>query len=260
MGTRVISFKEVGPPNTPQEIKRLRRQNMDACRRLGQPVVFRHMWNRNDVENGLAKLCPSCYDDVYEQVRNDCAVCYGVGYVSIEDDPNLWITTTNTLVTSDPGTGIHAPLYGGFDQPYLTWMMEPDVAVDVFRITEQGVMVRTYDAQGVAPWYPKLGDNDLCINVEIESDNSTALTAGDRFQLKMTQQVTVRGFGIRSNRIQTGSPQSYMVAQTFQMSHIPANTNNILEKVPIFNVASTDLAIVSGSSNISGSDDYIAGP
>ena len=236
MGVHVISFKEVGPPNTPQEIKRLRRQNMDACRRLGEPVVFRHMWNLDDVGNGNAKLCPACYNSVYEQVRNDCPVCFGVGYVSVEDDPNRWIDTYGKVVTADPGTAVHAPMYGGFDMPHITWLIEPDVAVDVFRINEQGVMVRTYDAQGVAPWFPKLGDNDLCINVELAPDEFEILNTTDRFQLKMTQQVTVRGFGKRSNRNRAGGQQAYLVAQTFQMSHVPANANNILEQVPVFNV------------------------
>lgn len=227
---RTVSFKEVGPPNTPQDIKRLRRENMDSCRRLGQPVVFRHMYGREDVLAGIAKQCPACYSATYDQVRNDCPVCHGFGFVSVEDNPeNLYIDTRGLIVTGDPGTGIKAPRYGGFAVPILTWMMEPDVAVDVFRINEEGVMVQTFDAQGVAPWYPQLGDNDLCINVTLGTDGYTILDTNDRFQLKRVQQVTIRGFGRQARYGSSGQP--FLVAQTFEMSKAP--TNSALYDVPV---------------------------
>lgn len=223
---RTVSFREVGPPFTPQEIKRLRRENMDLCRKMGQPIVLRHMWNEDDVEDGIARKCPACWDSAYEQVRNDCPVCFGFGFVSMEDSPDtdLWINTSGKLVTTtSPGDGwVRAPRYGGFGESVLTWMLEPDVAVDVFRINEQGVMVRTFDAQGVAPWFPKLGDNDLCINVRLAPNDYAIVEAGDRFQLKLVQQVTIRGFG------KLGRPQgsqAYQVAQTFQMSKAPTNSS-----------------------------------
>lgn len=211
-----------------QDIKRLRRENMEICRRMGQPVVLRHMWNRDDVLDGFAKECPACYDAIYEQVRNDCHVCYGVGLVSVEDslDPYLYIQSDGQ-VGIDPTSGVRAPRFGGFAQPYLTWMMEPDVSVDVFKLNDQGVMVRTYDAQGTAPWYPKLADNDLCVNVTLDDNGYSVIDTGDRFQLKRTQQITVRGFG----KMTRG--QEWMVGQTFEMSHIPARANNILEEVPV---------------------------
>ena len=220
---RTVTFKEVGPPNTPQEIKRLRRENMDLCRRMGQPVVVRHMYGREDVEAGIAEKCPACYDDVYDQVRNDCPVCYGFGFASVEQNPqSVWIDTSGQVVIgTQPFGGIKAPRYGGFGVPYLTWLMEPDVAVDVFRINEQGVMVQTFDAQGVAPWFPQLGDNDLCINVSLDSDGFTITDTFDRFQLKMVQQVTIRGFGKRAPFGTSGNP--FLVAQTFQMSKSPDN-------------------------------------
>lgn len=228
----VVSFREVGPPNTPQEIKRLRRQNMDICRRMGQPVVFRHMFQREDVEAGTAKQCPSCYDEAYDQVRNDCAVCYGFGFVSVEDNPqNFWIDTFGQIQLSanpDPAW-VRAPRYGGFAAPYLTWMVEPDVAVDVFRINEQGVMVQTYDATGIAPWYPALGDNDLCVNVSVGNDGYTVTATHDRFQLKQVQQITIRGFGKRAPVSAAGNP--YEVAQSFQMSKSPDNAQ--LYNVPV---------------------------
>jgi hypothetical protein len=229
---RLTVWKSVGPPNTPQEIKRLRRENMDLCRKMGQPVVVRHMYEREDVEAGIAKQCPACYDNAYDQVRNDCPVCYGFGFVSTEDNPfPIWIDPAGLLVeteTPDP-EWVRAPRYGGFALPYLTWLVEPDVAVDVFRINEQGVMVKTYDATGVAPWFPDLSDNDLCVNVTLQPDGFTIIDTFDRYQLKLVQQVTIRGFGKRSRYSSDGNP--FKVAQTFQMSHSPDNQS--LYNVPV---------------------------
>lgn len=230
---RTVTFKQVGPPNTPQEIKRLRRENMDLCRRMGQPVVVRHVFGPRDVDAGVAQKCPACYDAAYDQVRGDCPVCYGIGFASVELNtatPLLYITTAGTVVQTDtPPTGsIVAPRYGGFAAPYLTWMVEPDVAVDVFRLTDEGVMTQQYDAKGFAPWFPTMGDNDLCINVEVDKNGFTILEELDRFQLKQVEQVTVRGFG---RRVRPGSlGQPLLVAQTFEMNKIPVNTK--LNDVP----------------------------
>lgn len=231
---RTVTYKEVGPPNTPQEIKRLRRENMDLCRRMGQPVVVRHMYSLEDVTAGIAQKCPACYDAVYEHVRGDCPVCYGMGFASVElnnANPKLWITSQGTVVQaiSQPAGSIQAPRYGGFGVPYLTWLVEPDVAVDVFRITDQGVMTQQYDAQGFAPWFPILGDNDLCINVSLKPDGFTINQALDRFQLKKVQQVTIRGFGRRTSPGSLGQP--LLVAQSFEMNKVP--TNSQLALVPV---------------------------
>lgn len=218
---RTVSFKELGPANTPQEVKRLRRENMDACRRLGQPVIFRHMYSIEDVNSGEAKKCPSCFDPAYNQVRSDCVVCYGFGFVSVENNPeNLFIDTNGQIQTfSQPGW-VPAPRYGGFGVPYLTWMVEPDIAVDVFRISDQGVLTQQFDATGVAPWFPTVGDNDLCINVTLNNDGFTIESTLDRFQLKRVEQVTIRGFGKRSRAGSNGQP--YLVAQSFQMNKVPS--------------------------------------
>jgi hypothetical protein len=233
----IVGFKQVGPPNTPQEIKRLRRENMDMCRRLGQPVVWRHQFNNDDLLSNYTltlegveptaiavKKCPACYDTLYEQVRNDCPVCFSVGFVSEEDDPTKWINTSGRIVTSDPGTGVNAPLYGGYGPSVLTWMMEPDISVDVFRINQQGVLVKTQNAQGYAPWYPFMGDNDLIINVTLLNNGSEIDSSNERYQLKMVQPVTVRGWGKRTRG------DEHQVAQSFEMSRVPEN--NILFQVP----------------------------
>lgn len=216
---RIDSHKQVGPPNTPQEVKRLRRENMDYCRRMGQPIIWRHFYSLEDVDAGIAKPCPACFDSVYKQTRGDCPVCYGFGFASVEDNPDpLWITQDGTVVESDsqPGGTIRAPRYGGFGAPVTTWMVEPDIAEDVFQINKQGVMIQTYDAQGVAPWIPTMGDNDLCVNVVLQPDGFTIVELLDRFQLKQVQQITIRGFGKRVKYGTSGQP--YQVAQSFQMN------------------------------------------
>ena len=229
---RTVSFKNVGAPNTPQEIKRLRRENMDLCRRMGQPVVFRHLFGLADVKAGVAKKCPACYDDAYDQTRADCAVCYGFGFVSVEDNPDdLYIDTNgNVQATLSPSPGwVKAPRYGGFGVPYLTWIVEPDVAVDVFRISNSGVMVKQFDAQGIAPWFPTVGDNDLCVNVTLAKDGFSIDQTLDRFQLKRVQQITIRGFGVLGRGQAAGQP--FLVAQSFEMNKSPENQH--LADVPV---------------------------
>lgn len=234
----IVGFKNVGPPNTPQEIKRLRREGMDMCRRLGQPVVWRHQFNNDDILTGYSLVlegtapvtipvvkCPACYDALYEQVRNDCPVCFSVGFVSEETDPTKWINTSGRIVDSDPGTGVNAPVYGGYGPSVLTWIMEPDISVDVFRINQQGVLVKTQNAQGYAPWYPLMGDNDLVINVTLEDNGYDVNSSSERYQLKMVQPVTIRGWGKKTRG------GEHQVAQSFEMARIPEN--NVLFNVPI---------------------------
>lgn len=206
---------------------------MDLCRRMGQPVVFRHMYSLEDVTAGVAKQCPACFDSVYDQVRSDCIVCWGIGFVSVADnDADLWIDENGQIQqTTSPNAGwVIAPQYGGYAVPFLTWLVEPDVAVDVFRINDQGVMTQIFDAQGTAPWYPTMGDNDLCINVTLDRDGFAIINTLDRFQLKQVQQVTIRGFGRRMSPGSNGQP--YLVAQTFEMNKVPTNQGNVYN-VPV---------------------------
>ena len=232
----ILSYRNVGGRRTPQEIKRLRRENMDFCRRMGESVILKHQYNNRDylagqafLDNGgivtkdtdpmLAKHCPACWDDERDMAKNTCKVCFGVGFVSlVYDDITHKLIENGKLSDVDLGSHQRAPKYGGYGPGFITWMVEPDVAVDVFRINEQGVMVQTENAQGVAPWYPDLGDNDLCINVELDRNLQTIIDIEDRFQLKLTNPNTVRGFGRR------GIFQNYKVSQQFAMARIPENT------------------------------------
>lgn len=236
----ILSRKNVGPRRIPQEIKRLRRENMDYCRKFGESVMLKHQYNNLDYFAGLAYLddnnltgvgdvpetadpmlakhCPACWDGEYDRARSSCPVCFGIGFVSLLDDDitNKWIEN-GTLVNSDGGSHQPAPKYGGYGPGFITWMVEPDIAVDVFRINEQGVMVQTESAQGIAPWYPNLGDNDLCINVDLDKGEAVVTDVTERFQLKLTNPNTIRGFGVRANN------QDYKISQQFAMARIPEN-------------------------------------
>lgn len=232
-----IAHKTVGGRRTPQEIKRLRREVMDFCRKLGQSVLLKHQWNNNDVREGLAKECPACFDPAYRQTRNRCPVCFSIGFVSVEDDDitNLYIEEGELVDQVHQINEVRAPKYGGFGPGYITWMIEPDTPVDIFKIGEGGVIVQTQQAQGIAPWFPELHDNDLAINVHLDrnleiedvnefGDGRTNNTY-ERYQLKLTNPITIRGFGRRAQ------DQDYQVQQTFEMSHVPLD--NILYRVPI---------------------------
>ena len=232
-----IAHRAVGGRRTPQEIKRLRREVMDFCRKLGQPVVLKHQWNNEDVRSGLAKECPACLDDGYKQTRNKCPVCFSVGFVSVENDniTNLYVENGELVDQVHQINEYRAPKYGGYGPGYITWMIQPDTPVDIFKINEQGVMVQTQQAQGTAPWFPELHDNDLATNVHLDHNlkiqavnvfgDGTRNRTYDRYQLKMTNPITIRGFGRRA------IDQNYQVQQTFEMAHVPLD--NILYSVPL---------------------------
>lgn len=207
---RIVSFTNVGAPNTPHEIKQFRHQVMDMFRYLGQPVIHKHRYSPDDVRDGTAKRCPACFDDEYGNVRQDCPVCFGTGYVSTIDHPAKWINDSGRLTTS--ATATRAPLWGGFGQSYLTWVAEPDVQYDTFKINDEGIFQRIANATAVAPWYPDMNDNDLLIDVEV-SGNNEIQNIGDRYELKMSNPITIRGFGIR-----TRGRHEHKVQQTFQMA------------------------------------------
>ncbi len=220
---RRTNLRNVGSPNTPQEIKSLRRSVGDLLRAYGQPVVHMHIYNARDVENGVAKACPKCFDNDLKSARGNCTVCYGVGFVSKDDHLDKWIEEDLSIV--DYNTGIPAPLFGGFAEPVLTWVVEPDVSLDVFKVNEQGVLVRTQQAASVAYFEPYMGDNDLMINVDLAQNGYTINNVGDRYELKAVQQNTIRGQGAR-----TGNP-IFNVNQTFEMDLLPIH--DIRMKVPV---------------------------
>lgn len=220
---KFLSLKSVGPPYTHQEIKRLRREVGDMLRRYGQPVAFFQAWNLDDFKEGTAKRCPACYDDAYGQSREDCLVCFGLTLVSAEDSTTHWIDDSGYLTVTP--TDIPAPAFGGFREPVLTRVMEPDVGTDVMRWNEQGVLVRTKDATAIAYWTPLMGDNDMLVDVTLDVHHTKVVDQAQRYLLKMVSPQTIRGWGKRAH------DQRYIVGQTFQMNTIPKE--NVLWQVPL---------------------------
>lgn len=221
--THIVDMKDVGPPSTPQEIKRLRRQVGDMLRRYGQPMIHRHMYTLDDFDNGIAKKCPACYDEAYNQTRNDCPVCFSMGFVSVEDSTNRWIDDYGNYSLEDTGTP--APKWGGFAEPSLTLVLQPDVPIDLFKLNERGALTRVEQAHAHTYFTPYFADNDLLIMVKIDEDGYTIKDILDYYQAKNSNQLTIRGWGKRVR-----DQNQHIISQSFEMAMIPPN--NILHKVP----------------------------
>lgn len=221
-GLRITNMRDVGPVSVPQDVKRLRREVGDMLRRYGQPVVHRHMYTLDDVASGEAKKCPACFDEAYSQVRQDCPVCHSIGFVSVENDPDQWISSTGELVTTE--TGHPAPMFGGFGVPTLTRIIAPDVPIDVFQINERGVLTRVQNSFAYTYWDPVFQDDDLIIMVDLAKDGFTVNGVGDHYQAKKATPNTVRGWGDKSN-----SRKDYVMSYQFEMALVPSN--NVLKSV-----------------------------
>lgn len=225
----------LGEEWVPRSIKKRRRWSMETMRRHGTPVVVKHMFQDADVKAGLARPSPS-YDDVYGQVRHDDILSYGIGFVGLEDSTNEWYnTSTNALVVSETipsGTGwIKAPYHRGFGPGYLTYIIEPDVAEDVFKVIREGVLTRVQRATVQAPWFPEINDNDLLINVTLDRSGNIVAT-NERFQAMQTNPVSMRGYqrlGRRENTEDGGN--RFMIGQNFEMTLVPET--DILYQVPV---------------------------
>jgi hypothetical protein len=232
-GNGVIwATKYIGDEKIPQDIKRRRRQVYDAMRRLGTPVLVKHRYNFDDVKNGGVKKASS-WDDVYATQRNEDPIGHGVGLVSVETAKNEWVSPEGEIVyeTSSPGSlYVEAPKYRGYGPGYLVYIIEPDAAQDFFKLTESGAMYKTQTATAQAPWFPTFADNDLLVNVTIDS-RGDILDATERFELKNVQPVSIRGLdrkGLREHGNSYG-PNRYMINQTFEMAKVP--DNNVLYQV-----------------------------
>lgn len=218
----------------PQDVRRRRKLVLDAVRRVGTPVVVKHMFNDQDYTEGRAARSPSLVS-AYDQPRHDDPLSYGVGFVGLEPSTNEWYnTSTGELVINavSPGVGwIQAPLHRGFGPGYLTWIIEPDVAEDMFKITDGGVLIKTQTATAQAPWYPEMNDNDLLVNVTIDSKHKIIDTY-ERFQLKMTNPVSIRGHQRHGRREYTeDGGNRFVVGQSFEMALVPKT--DVLYSVPI---------------------------
>lgn len=216
-----------GNANVPQDVKRRRHQVYDVMRRLGTPVLIKHMFNIDDVAAGIASASPS-FDDVYGQPRNKDPLSYGVGFVSTETSINEWIKPDGTgIVTAatSPGQGyVIAPKYRGFGPGYLTYVIMPDTAEDIFKLIQTGALIKTQNATAQAPWYPAMNDNDLLIAVELDSQNKIVNTL-ERYQLKMATPTSIRGLDRRGRREYTEhGGNRFVINQSFQLNLVPKNS------------------------------------
>lgn len=221
MPVNVIRY--TGEGYVPQDIKRRRKQVMEAMRRFGTPVLVKRMFTDADVKAGTAERSPN-FSAAYGQTRHDDPLSHGVGYVGVEKAGGEWVSPGGDLVVAptNPGAGYApAPKYRGFGPGYLTYVIEPDVALDYFKLTDTGVLIKVQEATAQAPWYPDMNDNDLLINVVLDRMENVVDTT-DRFQLKQTNPVSMRGLDRRGGREYTeDGGNRFVVNQTFQMTRVP---------------------------------------
>lgn len=227
--TNVIRY--IGEPNVPRNIRQQRKNNLDTMRRFGTPVIIKHMYNAEDVEKGIAERSPN-YSLAYGQTRHNDPLSHGVGFVSVEKSTNEWVSPTGSLVVSNtsPGTGYTpAPKYRGYGPGYLTYVIIPDVSEDMFKLAENGALIKIQQAKVQMGWYPEANDNDLMIIVEIDHAENVTRTR-ERYLLKMTNPASMRGIDRRGRREYTEDfGNRHVTDQFFETTIVPSSD-------PIYNV------------------------
>jgi hypothetical protein len=219
-------MRYVGDGYIPHEIKQQRRYVLEAMRRFGSPVLFKHRYNDQDVEAGIAETS-SNFNAAFGQVRHDDPVSQGVGFVSVEKSKNEWVSPDGLSIvasSTSPGNGyVKAPKYRGYGPGFLTYIIEPDVAEDFFKATPYGPLIQVQDATVVAPWYPEMNDNDLIMHIVLDNFGGIRNTL-ERFQLKMGNPVSIRGLDRRGRREFTeAGGNRFVIGQTFEMVLVPPN-------------------------------------
>jgi hypothetical protein len=196
--------------------------------RMGTPVVIKHRYNDEDVEEGIAERSPN-FDDIYNQSSNTDHLSHGVGWVSVEKSANEWINPNDgSIVVSNtsPGAGYtRAPKYRGYGPGYLTYLILPDVSEDEFRIDASGAIIRAQVARAQMGWYPAVNDTDILILVQLDRAQRI-INSFERYQLKETSPISVRGQnrggGRRPNEAVDFGNQ-HVLNQTFELTLIPPN-------------------------------------
>lgn len=192
-------IRYLGDAGISQDILRRRRLSLETMRRMGTPVLIKHMFTIEDVEKGVAE--PSVgLDTIYQQPIHDDQLSYGIGFVSTQKSTRgEWIkpaTETEVaqlVIREEPEPEWEAaPLYRGFGPGYLTYAILPDAPEDRYKLTEEGALIRVQQARLQLPWYPQVSDNDLLIPVEIDSSERIVQTF-ERYQLKQVYPITMRG-------------------------------------------------------------------
>lgn len=197
----------IGDHNIPSDVRRLRKSTFELMRRMGQPVIIKHMYNDRDRKLGLAQESPLAAKAGYGgQTRNRDPFSWGTGFCSVQLSPNEWINPTTGAITTSatqPGDNyVQAPMYRGYGPGFLTFIVEPDTPVDMFKLSSQGAIIKVQSQTVIAGWYPEINDNDLIINVELDNDGYVVDT-NERYQAKMSRPITIRGRDNRGRREST---------------------------------------------------------
>lgn len=231
--TNVIRY--LGESSTPRNIRRHRANQLDTMRRFGSPVVVKNMYTDADVvymDDGsvdpASPVIPSpSMSSVYDQPRHQDPISHGQGFVSRETHPSEWYnTTTGVIVTNenDPGEGyLPAPKYRGYGPGYLTYVLLPDTAQDVFKLNEAGVLIRTQQAQVQMGWFPNISDNDLMVIVKIDNAENV-VESYERYLAKMTNPISIRGLDRKGRReLREDFGNRHIIDQQFEMTLVPSN-------------------------------------
>jgi hypothetical protein len=174
------------------------------------------MFNPDDETNGLARKSDN-FQSAYGQVRNRDPLSHGIGYCSLENSLDEWISPGGDVISAStsPGSGyVPAPKYRGFGPGYLTYLIEPDAAFDIYLHSPAGAFVRVQQATAVAAWFPEINDNDLIVNVTLDRAGRV-IDTGDRYVAKQTNPVSIRGTDRRGRSEYSGDRgNAHLVNQT----------------------------------------------
>lgn len=218
--------------NVPWDIQRRRRYVYDALRRVGNPVLIRHRYSDEDLRNGTATnqvITSPARDTIYGQTSVLDPLSFGTGYMSVELSPDEWYSdTTGEIIVSvtNPGSGYtQAPMYRGFGPGSLTYIVEPDRAQDYFVANSGGPVFKVQSATAIAPWYPKIRDGDLLINVTIDKQGNI-LSSQERYEAHKSMPISMRGLDRRGNQekqYDTDGGNRFLINQQFEMNALPEN-------------------------------------
>ena len=175
----------LGPSSVPQDIRDMRESSFDLHNVMGSPVIHKHRWNERDVQKGLTIHCPVCFNVSTRQGRQWDPYCFGTGYL------------------------------GGFADGIVTFVVIADVTEDVIKITPQGLLLKQRNPGFTAPWFPKMGDGDILLTGEFDTETLQLTDPEERYILQEVIPTTIHGYrGERRN-------QSYSVGQRGQIDFLP---------------------------------------
>lgn len=181
---KIAQWNYLGPKSTPQEVRDLRASSFDFHKTLGKAVIHKHRWNPQDVRDGKAVVCPF-QDIAYDSGHQDCPYCFGTGYL------------------------------GGWGDAQVTFLTISDARQDQLKVGREGVIYLDQHPGFTAPWVPLLGDGDLIIIADLESDNWDVIQEHERYILQEVTPVTMRGAW------KGPQPREYRVNQSGNIDKLP---------------------------------------